>query len=270
MKNNNNLIAFIDLDGTLLREDKSISDYNQKVIADFSAAGNLVVLCSGRYSSFVMDKALKIAASDYLISDNGSLVYNYKTKEIIYENPLDPLTLKNLLRYASDNELGIILNCFEKRYRNVYSLHSEIQDIIDIDNFDEKVYQLIVSTADMDKANDIEDFLNHLDGFVINYKSVDLILNRFNKYGYGYDLNKEGNNKGNGIIKLLEYLNIDRNRSLAIGDHYNDASMFNVVAFKIAMDNAYSSLKENADIVTDNNENDGVGKVLERIMELGR
>ncbi len=261
------LIAFIDLDGTLLKEDKSISDYNRQVIASFTRLGHKVVLCSGRYSAFILDKTKQIEASDYIISDNGSLVYNYKTKEIIYENPIDENDLKKLVNYAQENKLGVIVNCFEKRYRNRYSKHLDIENTFDIENFKEKVYQVIISATDFDKANELEELLDKQNNFVINYKSIDLLLNRYNPYGYGYDLNKVGSNKGNGIVKLLEYLKIDKAQSIAIGDHYNDVSMFMEVGLKVAMDNSYSSLKDKADLLTSSNEDDGVAKILERIIE---
>lgn len=268
MKENNKFIAFVDLDGTLLKNDKTISEYSKEMIQAFIKKGYFFVLCSGRYSSFVKNKALKINASDYIISDNGALVYNYKTKEIIYENPIDHELLISFLNYAKDNELAVILNCFEKQYRNELSHHKNIENIYDINNFKEKVYQIIVSVNNYDKALIIDKELEKLKDFEINYKSIDLALNKKSASGYGFDLNKLASNKGNGIVQLLKYLNIDKKYSIAIGDHYNDISMFEQVALKVAMNNSYDSLKKQADYVTDGNEEDGVAKILSEILEI--
>lgn len=268
MKKNNQFIAFVDLDGTLLKDDKTISEHNKKVIEEFINKGNFLVLCSGRASVFVKNKANKINASDYLISDNGALVYNYKTKEIIYENPIDHELLVKFLNYAEKNELAVILNCFEKQYRNELSHHKDIENIYEINNFNEKVYQIIVSANNYDKAVKLDRELEDLEDFTINYKSTNLALKKKSASGYGFDLNKKGSNKGKGIVQLLDYLKIDRKYSIAIGDHYNDISMFAEVALKIAMDNSYDSLKKKADYITDANEEDGVAKILSEILEI--
>lgn len=263
----NKLIAFVDLDGTLLREDKKISDYNKEVITDFSSAGHQVVLCSGRYSGFVKEKASLIDGSDYIISDNGALVYNFKTKEIIYESPIEENILKKFLDYAEEKKLAIILNCFEKRYRNNYSDHDEL-GLIELKTFNEKVYQIIVSSYDFDLAQAIEEDINNMNSFTINYKSIHLLLNKLNDGGYGYDLNTVGSSKGNGIKELLKYFEIEKAQTIAIGDHFNDISMFKEVSIKVAMANSYSSLKEKANVITDTNDNDGVAKLLDKLMKL--
>ena len=79
------------------------------------------------------------------------------------------------------------------------------------------------------------------------------------------DITCKGTSKGNAIKKLCEYLKIDLKDSVALGDSYNDLSMFEVVGHSVAMGNAPEDIKRIVDEVTDTNNEDGVAKFLEKL-----
>ena len=79
------------------------------------------------------------------------------------------------------------------------------------------------------------------------------------------DITCKGTSKGNAIKKLCEYLRIDLKDSVAIGDSYNDITMFEVVGHSVAMGNAPEDIKKMVDKVTDTNNEDGVAKFLENL-----
>jgi Cof subfamily protein (haloacid dehalogenase superfamily) len=78
-------------------------------------------------------------------------------------------------------------------------------------------------------------------------------------------LNKE-TNKGKALKALCEYLNIDPSEVMAIGDEENDLSMLEYAGYKIAMDNANVKLKNIATYITASNNDEGVGKVVEKLV----
>ena len=76
------------------------------------------------------------------------------------------------------------------------------------------------------------------------------------------DVNTKGGGKHIGIDKIIEYYNIDISETIAFGDGGNDISMIKHAAIGVAMGNANESVKNIADYITDDVDNDGVYKAL--------
>lgn len=72
--------------------------------------------------------------------------------------------------------------------------------------------------------------------------------------------------KGNAIKRFCEILTIDLKDTVAIGDDFNDISMFKVVGHSVVMENATDEVKKYADEITLSNEEDGVAVFLERLL----
>ena len=67
---------------------------------------------------------------------------------------------------------------------------------------------------------------------------------------YYLEIRKLGSSKGDGLRKLLKHLNIRMKETAVFGDWYNDKTLFDTDALKIAVANAVPELKKMADIVT--------------------
>ena len=92
-------------------------------------------------------------------------------------------------------------------------------------------------------------------------------LNMFNsKATYLEVMNKESS-KLNAIKFLIKQLNIEQKEIIAIGDNFNDKDMIEYAGLGIAMGNAPDQVKEASNLVTDDNNNDGVFKVLSKIFQ---
>lgn len=76
-------------------------------------------------------------------------------------------------------------------------------------------------------------------------------------------------NKGVALAALAEHFGIDRSEVMAIGDSFNDLEMINYAGLGVAMGNARPEIKEQADIVTATNEEDGVAEAIERYVLSG-
>ena len=83
------------------------------------------------------------------------------------------------------------------------------------------------------------------------------------------EVNAEGVDKGKGMLKLAELLGIRREEMIVFGDGWNDISMIHEAGCGVAMGNAQEAVKEAADLVTDSNEEDGVAKIIEKILQKG-
>ena len=111
---------------------------------------------------------------------------------------------------------------------------------------------VISSTSSLEKIK--EEILNTLDVSVLNIKKYgefkDKIINK--EYEY-LDIVPKNVSKGNALEFLGNYLNIKKNEILAIGDNLNDLDMVEKAGIGIAVNNAYSELKQVANYTTQKN-----------------
>ena len=70
--------------------------------------------------------------------------------------------------------------------------------------------------------------------------------------------------KGNAVRRFAEGMNIKPDEIICIGDNLNDISMIDYAGLGVAMGNADEAVKKAADVVTSSNDEDGVGRVLEK------
>lgn len=76
--------------------------------------------------------------------------------------------------------------------------------------------------------------------------------------------------KVTGILKIIDFYGINSSGMMVFGDDFNDLEMFKMSAYSVTMLNAVDELKDLASGITDSNDNDGVAKVLEKMLRLRR
>ena len=82
---------------------------------------------------------------------------------------------------------------------------------------------------------------------------------------YYHDLVLENTAKSTGIVELLDYLHIDPEEAIAIGNGYDDICMTDVVGTSVAMGNSVDRMKEAATYITSDSNEDGVASILEKL-----
>ena len=85
--------------------------------------------------------------------------------------------------------------------------------------------------------------------------------------GFAYHINSNGIDKGSGLIKALEMLNVDLEDTIAFGDSETDVPLFRTVKNNIAVNNSIPELKKIAKIVTTKKSGEGVLEGLSMISE---
>jgi hydroxymethylpyrimidine pyrophosphatase-like HAD family hydrolase len=85
---------------------------------------------------------------------------------------------------------------------------------------------------------------------------------------YYLEIRRKGSSKAKGFQRLLRYLRIKETDAAVVGDWYNDISLFQTNAVKVALSNAVPEIKRLADIVTKRNNNeDGTGEFLRMVLD---
>ena len=137
-----------------------------------------------------------------------------------------------------------------------------------IENFvtENPITQCVFSSLNLENIRNIKDEINDIKDIEIVNSSKCLVNNNFpEEKPFFLDITWKGTSKGNAIKKLCKFLKIELKDSVAIGDSYNDITMFEVVGHSVAVGNAPEDIKKIVDEVTDSNNEDGVAKFLENL-----
>lgn len=265
-------IVFVDIDDTLNPSNGSTSEYTKEVMKRLKEKGIKVVVNTGRSAKYAIEKSLEAGLSEYIISSNGAEVYNYHERKEIFSKPIDKEDIKNIYEYCITHNMTIILNSVEKRFINIKDYKYNNEPAVYFDNIDEildnnRINQLVVLSSNYDRMLVLPNlFKEKFPKLKVVHSSSGLIEEKREKNKeYYHDLVLENTAKSTGIVELLDYLGIDSENAIAIGNGYDDICMCDVVGTSIAVDNANHVLKESATYITDSVENDGAAKILERL-----
>lgn len=272
MKKNKYEIVFVDIDDTLNPSNGKVTDYTKEVMKKLKDKGIKVVVNTGRSAKYAIEKSIEAGLSEYTISSNGAEVYNYHERKEIFSKPISPEDIKNIYDYCITHDMTIILNSLEKRFINIKDYKYNSEPAIYFENLDEvlkehQINQLVILCSNFDRMLVLPNmFKEKFPSLKVVHSSIGLIEDRREKgKEYYHDLVLENTAKSTGIIELLDYLNIDSEKAIAIGNGYDDICMCDVVGTSVAVENANQTLKETATYITDTAENDGVAKILERL-----
>ncbi|MDD5792837.1 MAG: Cof-type HAD-IIB family hydrolase [Erysipelotrichaceae bacterium] len=247
--------VFIDVDGTLLsHRSKSVPESATKAIARLRENGVLAFISTGRHPIELALLPIDISGYDGYVYMNGQ--YNEYQGQIVSTYPIVGKQKEELLAaFANNKEYPIVIYEMKKHYTNI------INDYLTIGQ--QMVNSPIPKIGKYAGGNVFQAVIygpiGHEDKFKELLPSCD--FTRWNDYGVDILTIKDG--KGKGIRDILDYLNIDKSETLCIGDNDNDLEMFKACGIKVAMGNSIDPIKEIADYVTADVDDDGLAKALE-------
>ncbi|HEY5586778.1 MAG TPA: Cof-type HAD-IIB family hydrolase [Ruminiclostridium sp.] len=268
-------LVAIDLDGTLLDENKEISDRNKKVISLAIEKGVKIVICSGRIYSGAKLYAKQVGSKDPIIACNGAIISEDINGKVIYTNNLateDCLKIIDICHkydnyyhiYAGDTMLTEKLGFTSLKYfeKNETLPPEDKIDIEILENMADKirsiqgqVLKFVVVTDDLEKLKRIRDEIEQI-------PSVDVM----SSYYDNFEVMNKGVSKGAALKRLSELLGISAEEMIAIGDNENDISMLEYAGLGVAMDNGEDCAKGAAQYVTAANNQDGVAQAIEKFV----
>lgn len=283
------LIA-IDLDGTMLNKYGIITQNTKDIIKKVQEKGIEIIIASGRTINSVKNFSKEINSKNYFISGNGAITYDIKNDKILYENVLSKNKVLQVIKICEENSIyysvytenGIItknLN-FNTLYYYKENLNKEekdktniniVQDIYKyIDEKDEKILKIMICDDNqsvfksiLKKLGEITDIeileVSHMSRKLIKQGTEEIAL----EYFYT-EITSKNVDKWNALEKLIELLNITKDEVITIGDNANDIKMIKNAGLGIAMGESAPYVKEQANIVAESNDNDGVAMFLKQ------
>ncbi len=251
MKSNIKMVV-TDLDGTLLKRDKTLSEYSKIVIKRFMEEGNVFAIATSRPFN-VLQELVQDISYDAAICHNGvrTILHNKELtyygidnsyniiKELISFKPNIHIGVcKDQIMYANFEIDKLMTNCPYK-YTNTFS---EIENIL--------VSTIIIEVDNPAQLQEYKGFIPDLYYLQIIEERIGIVLNRCAT-------------KLNGILQVINKKNISLENVYAFGDDYNDIEMIKACGVGIAMENAIQPVKNQADLVCKSNDADGVAHWIE-------
>ncbi len=266
-------LLFTDMDGTLLRDDCTVSSELKEALDRMTAAGHRLVLTSGRPLPAILE-VCEDAGLNYpgmiVISNNGGYIYDCDEDRAILEYRLSQEDISYIVAQAQ--EAGIHIHGYTKSHIVCREMNKELQF------YTKRIHMPLKYVSDVAESLPQGSYklqaihLTDHDALVRFRDSLvpycgDRIQMIFSNDKYLEILPAQAG-KGNAIRFLTDYLPALRTHTFAAGDAENDISMLQAAHMGIAMQNATDAVKASADFVTalDNN-NDGLLEVLNQYFQ---
>lgn len=263
----------IDMDGTLLKDQQVVSEKNKQAIKEVIEKGIKVAITTGRMYDCAKLYSKEIGLDTPIIASNGAFI-GYKD-EVIYNNPLEISDIKAFFEVT-------------KKYRLNAYLTANFGIISDYELPETHVYKILNKTLNEDEqiklivSNDINKEIEKYDGQILKgvcvekdrmddlvkarkeLEDLNLNIEIVSSWDDNFEIMKKGSSKGQAVKALAEYLGINKDDVMCIGDSENDLSMIEYAGIGVAMGNAIEKVKKEADYITDTNVNDGVAKAIKK------
>ncbi len=265
-------LLFTDLDGTLLNHDSEVSAGTKDFLERFLAAGNRLILSSGRPRDSILEvkeKAGLTQSGILLICDNGTQVYDCDSGRTILEKRL-PLSYVSYLQEQAQNyglhihtyrEDAVVSPADDEEIR-FYRRRIHLPLVVSPDlsaALTESPYKMLAIS--LDKPDKLEAFrlgiADWAEGRIQTIYSNSMYLELFDRDG----------GKGNALRFVCDYFGVPLSDAYAAGDAENDISMIEAAGCGIAMQNAPDKVKKAAPVITRlDNDQDGLAICMRELL----
>ena len=274
-----------DLDGTIIDSKHIIPNDNLKAVNDLKKANIPFVVCTGKTYSISKDICKNLNAT-FGIFGNGSQIIDLTTGEEISRKILTfdevkscfSIIKKYNLHVHAYTENGIITTNLEYMdLRNSILFPNKINfEIVDsvLDYLQKQkstIFKLILSSSF--NLSRVKDELEKTTNLTITHisktgKYRDKIIDK--EYEY-LDISPLNVTKGKALEVLSQYLELNKEDILSVGDNINDIDMFRASGIGAAVNNAYDEVKQVANYVATNSaENAGFAEVVYKYIKRDR
>ncbi|MCR5089827.1 MAG: Cof-type HAD-IIB family hydrolase [Oscillospiraceae bacterium] len=246
--------VFFDIDGTLFsHRSMSVPESTRLAIEELRRKNIRIVAATGRYPAELSGLPTDDIAFDAYITLNGQMCFDAAGK-VFFEHAIDDV--QGIVQLFNAKKYPIVLVEKERTYLNydtegIRRIPDSVQlQTLKVDKYmGGAVFQAVAYINEEEEA----DMRSCVSGVEIT-----------RWHDYGLDLVAEGGSKVTGIRKYLEKEQIHPSETMAFGDGENDIEMLRFAGIGVAMGNAGKTVRDAADYITDDIDEDGVWRALLR------
>lgn len=265
-----------DLDGTFLRNDKSVSQENLDILQELGNRGILRVVATGRNLNKVQEVIAEHIPFDYIVFSSGAGVYDVRNRKLLYYQNLNKETVQQLSDFLVDKDLNFHLfkavpenyKCWYYRgsvacseFETYFDYHQAHSEPLPVDQeIDSEACQFLVVFP-----NNIDRFRMLKEELQLRFPEVKVIrVSSPLETGYIWmEIFHPAVSKGNGVKFICDALHIDHECTLGIGNDFNDLDLLEFTKYSYMVDNGPQELKERF-LLTLSNEENAFARAVER------
>lgn len=283
----------VDLDGTMLNSYGEVTENTKRVIRKTIQNGTEVIIASGRSIDSIKTIAKEIGSEKYMIAGNGAVVYDIKNDKIVYEKYIPKSKAIDIIKTCEQNSIYYnvytnksiiasslrynVLYYYKENIKKEDSKKTKITLVDDIQKYveemqDEKVMKIFICDSTESVFNSIIrkfDGIQDLEVLDVSHMSRKIIKHGTTEIPIEYyytEISMKNVDKWYAIEYLIEKLNISKDEVITIGDNMNDRKMIEEAGLGIVMKGSTPVVTKIADYITDDNNNEGVAKAIEKFI----
>lgn len=266
------LIA-LDMDGTLLTDEKLISDQTTLAIQKAIDQGKHVVLSTGRAVDELIDYKENLKDMRYYICESGALIYDCKKEKILHTESIPEDLIKQIIEIARTEDALVYFFSNGKGFSEAGKIDDlahyhmgQYQELLtrcvfavpDIASFYAKnlcnVEKLNIFSSSTEIREKLYNILKELPLTMVYSEKTSLEISPLNV------------SKASGLQRLCKHLDLSVDKTIAVGDSDNDIDVLKTAGLSIAMKNAKDYVKDVCDVVVADNNHDGCAEAIYRYL----
>ncbi|CAL4041869.1 Pyridoxal phosphate phosphatase YigL [Buchnera aphidicola (Tetraneura ulmi)] len=264
-------VVISDLDGTLFNSKYKITNYTKKIIHLLVSKGIKFIIATGRHYIDLIDLKNMLNLNSYLITSNGSRIYDLKG-DLIFDSFLENNVVDSLLKIKkndeeittqvyTNNSWYINSNKYNNNFCKKLSLKYKFLDFFTF-SFN-KVNKIFFTSSNIRKLKNLKKEITFLWGDKRK-------INIFFSFPECLEIVPYEVSKGKSLIFISKLLDISTKNFISFGDGMNDKDMLEISGKGCIMGNADSKLKKELNLmeIIGTNEQDGVASYLNSLFSL--
>lgn len=263
------LIA-LDLDDTLLNDERKITDDTVIALRECAERGIYIVLCSGRAEDAILPyvRRLEIAGKEagrYLIAINGCSIFDLHKRQQIFCKKVESDVLMRANQLAEEagykSEVYTPDTIYYAEETKWTKLDVDLCGLkgVAIDNYEDFLKQGFTKMLIPGEPSDLLILQDKLRSEFANKAVI------FTSKPYFLEVLPPECGKGESVKWLCQHLGFSISKAMGFGDSMNDESLIRMAGYGVAMCNGLDEIKKIADFVTDKNNNeDGIADFLRK------
>ena len=264
-------IIFSDLDGTLLKDDKTISKENREAIRELLQQGHYFVIVTGRpvATGRIVAKDLGLTMPGcYMVAFNGAVLYDCAADRILKDRTVPMDVVHDIFEkageagiYAQTYQQNHILTTKHSRELDFYIRKAKMDYKLTDDLFGQmKEEPNKVILIDIDQTGRLEEFKKA-------HPELEERCSSFFSCNEYLEYCPQDTNKGTGVKDIVEFLNVALEDTIAIGDERNDIPMLKAAGIGAAVAGSRAEVLAAADYITENDHNhNAVAEVIRKFV----
>lgn len=264
-------IVFCDLDGTITREDNTISNTMTHMIPYLNECGIMFIPCTGRsycdmrtcFSNDIRFPAICLNGALFCDDYGEAMILQaFTSKQIktlalqLIQNDLPVVMFAKDKVYCYGN-IAMLQSCVETCFHSEELLYTgELCMIQDIDDLHDDILKVETLCLDQKKKEDCKKRLQCLDAYLVS-----------SSLPFNIEITQKGVHKASMVKQVLHAYGLTPHQALIFGDSDNDFQLFEQFPYCIAVENASDHIKEKAVFVIGSCEEDGVGLFLDSYLK---